>query len=74
MHRVLLAASAVAIAASAAGADVVFTLNNFRIEGSELTRFAGEGDLSGTLTGSTIDIVMTAMTNYTIHGGGSQSA
>lgn len=65
MHRVLLAASAVAVAASAAGADVVFTLNNFRIEGSELTRFAAEGDLSGTLTGATIDIVMTAWTNYT---------
>jgi MYXO-CTERM domain-containing protein len=65
MYRVLLAASAVAVAASAASADVVFTLNNFRIEGSELTQFAVEGDLSGVLTGATIDIVMTAWTNYT---------
>ncbi len=65
MNQLLVAASAAAVVASAATADVTFSLTNFRIEGSELTRFAGEGDLDGVLTGATINIVMTAWTNYT---------
>jgi len=65
MTRVLMAASAAAFVASAASADVVFSLTDFRIEGNDLAQFAGQGDLDGVLTGATIDIVMCAWTNYT---------
>lgn len=65
MNRVLFAASAAALVASAASADVVFCLTDFRIEGNDLAQFAGEGQLDGVLTGATIDIVMSAWTNYT---------
>ena len=58
-------ASAAAVVASAASADVTFSLTNFRMEGSNLIEFAGDGELNGVLTGATINIVMTAWTNYT---------
>jgi uncharacterized protein (TIGR03382 family) len=65
MQKVLIAAGAASAIACTASADVVFSLTNFRVEGSELTAFTGEGDLTGMLTGATINIVMTAWTNYT---------
>ena len=65
MTRVLMAASAAAFVASAASADVVFSLTDFRIEGNDLAQFAGQGDLDGVLTGATIASVMCAWTNYT---------
>ena len=65
MNKLIVAASAAAVVASAASADVTFSLTNFRMEGSNLIEFAGDGELNGVLTGATINIVMTAWTNYT---------
>ncbi len=65
IHRVLLAASVAAAVASAASADVTFALTHFHACGLELKEFTQPGDISGIITGVTVNVWMEHATAYT---------
>ena len=65
IHRVLFAASVAAAVASAASADVTFALTHFHACGLELKEFTQPGDISGIITGVTVNVWMEHATAYT---------
>lgn len=67
MKCTLAAAGLAAVVASAASADITFTLNNTTFTGFNFAQVVDYSQFSvvGTLTGATIDVVLNASTNFT---------
>ena len=65
MKTILAIGALTAAVASAASADVTYTLTNQTFTGFNFVEAATAGSLTGTLTGASIDVTLNAAVNYT---------
>ncbi len=65
MKTILAVGALTAAVASAASADVTYTLTNQTFAGFAFSEAATAGSLSGTLTGASINVVLNASVSYT---------